>query len=595
MSPPLSSSTSSSASSSLKRNRPRGLWKARRKPSDSTPDASLVGTESSQEQDDDTDDWPEASAQSRFPPRKRRRTSSVSDSEDSGSDVEDGFRWNFSQRQTCGLKGRAPPRIDQRAGYTQRERVMDTSSTAFGGTRTETRTSCTYEDWLDLKDLFNKAAESYHSGSPKETLPLLRGVVHECHAFLNLFVDPSSIFATSKTSPHAHDSYPSTPSEESPEWISGRNRKCKCVELPTAFHAILGTALFLMGNLIDMDGSFALPGEPTIPAPFWLAALDVFETGENLPSRVYGTGCDAPEDWRMAIVWGRTLVALADTIIQPDSSKQATLPLTEPKWSSDSPFAAIALRRPPLTRRMSLTGAAPNDLMVLAMDQFSRGIFHMPHPQRLVDPRQFPFAAAQIQFMSDLPESPTCCNSGSISRSPSISPAFDTAGPRSLQATVPDTFSRPNELYTIADEVLQVAEKLSLGSERRFWACWADSVLNQMKMEVDMDAWRATLFRTRGKCWLIAGSAYTDEIESALEEGQKDVLRTPMAEEARNGLEKAIFYLEKGRGVASEEEDRKQLLAESFMTLSYLSLNQESANVLFQRGEELCGYRMDVD
>ena len=67
-----------------------------------------------------------------------------------------------------------------------------------------------------------------------------------------------------------------------------------------------------MGNLVAQDPSIVLPGEPDAPSTYWLAALDVFETGENLPSRVGGNNLDTPEDWRMAIVWGRTLVCLAD-------------------------------------------------------------------------------------------------------------------------------------------------------------------------------------------------------------------------------------------------------------------------------------------
>ncbi len=147
----------------------------------------------------------------------------------------------------------------------------------------------------------------------------------------------------------------------------------------------------------------ALPGEPNAPTPYWLAALDVFETGENLPSRVNGTGCDAPEDWRMAIVWGRTLVCIADEAISCSSS--SALDDDDPTWPPESPFSAIAARRPPVTRRMTLGSASPNDLMVLAMDQFSRGIFHMPHPQHAVPAaysvkQQTGAPASEIQSLS---------------------------------------------------------------------------------------------------------------------------------------------------------------------------------------------------
>ncbi|KAJ7874063.1 hypothetical protein B0H14DRAFT_118870 [Mycena olivaceomarginata] len=135
------------------------------------------------------------------------------------------------------------------------------------------------EDWENLKELFARTAKQYECDDAKEALPLLRGVIHDCHRSLLLYEDPSVLFAE-----------PSRPRCKSPEPISispstKPRKKCKCKESPTAFHAILGTALFLFGNLIAQDASLALPDEPSSPATYWLAALDVFETGENLPSR----------------------------------------------------------------------------------------------------------------------------------------------------------------------------------------------------------------------------------------------------------------------------------------------------------------------
>ncbi|KAL0566747.1 SWI/SNF and RSC complex subunit Ssr3 [Marasmius crinis-equi] len=66
---------------------------------------------------------------------------------------------------------------------------------------------------------------------------------------------------------------------------SSNGKKRKCLEILTSFYA-----------------------EPSSPVTYWIAALDVFETGENLPTRTHGLAIfDAPEDWRMALVWGRTL------------------------------------------------------------------------------------------------------------------------------------------------------------------------------------------------------------------------------------------------------------------------------------------------
>ncbi|KAF8270712.1 hypothetical protein EI94DRAFT_1448186, partial [Lactarius quietus] len=82
---------------------------------------------------------------------------------------------------------------------------------------------------------------------------------------------------------------------------------------PTAFHAVLGVALFLFGNLIAQNSSLAISREPTAPDFYWRAALDVFDAGDNLPTHTAGdhlTSPDHPDDWRMAIAWGRTLVSL---------------------------------------------------------------------------------------------------------------------------------------------------------------------------------------------------------------------------------------------------------------------------------------------
>ena len=83
------------------------------------------------------------------------------------------------------------------------------------------------------------------------------------------------------------------------------------IDRPTAFHYIYGTALFLLGKIISADPSLAKNGEPAGSPAFYLAALDVFEMGENLPKRWDEHG-RSREDWRMAVVWGRCLVCIAD-------------------------------------------------------------------------------------------------------------------------------------------------------------------------------------------------------------------------------------------------------------------------------------------
>lgn len=403
-----------------------------------------------------------------------------------------------------------------------------------------------------------------------EAMPLLRAVIRECHRFLKIHPDPSVIYMNlppvhrQSRSPDAM-----TPTEErlsrdwgghdfdrvsqhtSPPPIQRRTSSGqqslpsqKTTELPTAFHAIFGTTLFLMGTIVAADPSLLLPGEPEGASTYWLGALDVFETGENLPSRTDGTG-DCAEDWRMAIVWGRTLVCLADAKVShglalakaraagAGASPQAycalmnSSPFTcvEPRWPKDSPFHAIAACRPPVTRRMSLYSASAHDIMVLAMDQFSRGIFHMPHPHysQTHNPPSHLFDNHHYHHLQ-----PNSHYAGSHYNHESPSDPLTV-------------FSRPKELFTIASEVLGVAERLGAGTQRQYWASWADSVFNQMKMEADMDSWRGPITSARGRCWLVMGSAPVEEMEYSLEKGDLDVLKGREAEDAREGLAMGAF------------------------------------------------------
>lgn len=300
-----------------------------------------------------------------------------------------------------------------------------------------------------------------------------------------------------------------------------------------------------MGSIISQDTSLALPDEPTTATTYWLAALDVFETGENLPSLAEAQPAQ-PEDWRMAVSWGRTLVCLADAKVEHSlrgpKPKPSAIPsqsdllsgwythqspsagpfsLVEPRWPTNSPFRAIAATRPPVTRRMSLYTATAHDVLILAMDQFLKGIFHMPHPHY-----SHTHNPTSVHF-----DSPCLAGSGlfksSRQSSVSLSPPYSPA-------TI--SFSRPKELFTIASEILGVAERLSKASQREYWASQADSVFNQMKMEADMNEWRMALNVARGRCWLVVGEARTEDMEAALERGDLSVLHTTEAEEARESL-----------------------------------------------------------
>ncbi|KAJ7649959.1 hypothetical protein FB45DRAFT_886435 [Roridomyces roridus] len=522
MLPRLPSPPPTAAMSARKVARPRGLWKGR-----GTPKHGLAL---------DSDDDPR--------PRKRQRYQRSDDTDD---DDDEYYLLEYSPE---------PPG----SPYSDMDSEPDPA--------VETKV----EDWEDLKELFGRAAEQYDCDDVTEALPLLRGVIHECHRFLLLYEDPSVLFAE-----------PNRPRSKSPEPISPTlnkpRKKCKCKESPTAFHAILGTALFLFGNLIAQDPSLALPDEPSSAAPYWLAALDVFETSENLPSRTSGRGCEAPEDWRMALVWGRTLLCITDEVLTLAANPSAPPPPPEPKWPSpaSSPFAAIAMRRPPSSRRISLTTSIPHDLLLLAMDQFTRGIFHMPHPAH---------------------EDPA---SASTSSDPRVRP-----------------FSRAKELFTIAREVLALAERLPAPEERTRWAAWADGILNQMDMEGDTARaeWRGPVTRARGRCWLVVGTARVEDIEEAAEaRGWDAVLDEEDADEAREGLGRAIEFFERAAGSAkgefggedgeemteelkAEEEELRAFLAEALLTLANLTKEEDKREDLYSRAQALGAddlEDMDVD
>lgn len=149
------------------------------------------------------------------PPSKRQRTDDGSNDDDSSSDLEEAFFLDCT------------PYV---RSWDSNVRKMDTSSTARASTSLNEKKTCDIDDWEDLKDLFARATEQYegkhihvflfldpdyhrsisqhqkNSGNDAvEGLPLLRGVIHECHRFLHVYPDPSVLFAVPtppESSPH---------------------------------------------------------------------------------------------------------------------------------------------------------------------------------------------------------------------------------------------------------------------------------------------------------------------------------------------------------------------------------------------------------
>lgn len=115
-----------------------------------------------------------------------------------------------------------------------------------------------------------------------------------------------------------------------------------------------------------------------------------------------------------------------------------------------------------------------------------------------------------------------------------------------------------------------------------------------MKMEADFDNWRESINSSRGRCWLIFGSAGIEEIEDELEKAISQieidqVLNSEEAEEAREGLTKAIEFFEKALGSAtsilssSSEEELRKMLVEAIVELANLTRGDEEREELYNK------------
>jgi hypothetical protein len=131
------------------------------------------------------------------------------------------------------------------------------------------------EDWEDLKELFGRAADQYESACARsmasstsyffplgddvnEALPLLRGVIHECHRFLLLYEDPSTLFAEPNSrrskSPEPVSISPSSQSKARKKWF-------------VAYRAVV----LVLTTAQQMQGvAYRVPRNPGhCPVPLW--------------------------------------------------------------------------------------------------------------------------------------------------------------------------------------------------------------------------------------------------------------------------------------------------------------------------------------
>lgn len=341
--------------------------------------------------------------------------------------------------------------------------------------------------------------------------------------------------------------------------------------------------MLLLGKTLEAYPTLAKEVEPVGTPAFYLAALDVLEDGVNAPHSVYNHRF-LKEDWRLALSIGRTLVCLADEklrrISSDHSSKISSTPIVnfqDDLWPKDSAFGPSFTRRPPMTRRITLPLMSPHEIILQAVDQFSRAMLHMPHPRRhrnqsKLDPQDY--------FMDkDF--------SGSVVdpiAAPPTMPGLATISRRHL------LHLRPRVLFTLSNEILAIVERMPNPYERECWAKWADDVFMQMEIdEMGEENWTHPVAVGRGRCWSIIGATRFEAIEGGLERGER-VLTSAEAENARGALLKAVKYLEKAQVTHSTSclelqdplaADVSPMLEKAFVTLAALS--PDAAEEFFAR------------
>lgn len=159
------SSTMSAPSSTQKRSKPRGIWKAQRVIAPRLP-ARAPGSRHPPTSVSDNEDSDGASCCSSASTASKKQTHYSPSEYTSDRNEEDIYYWDYLRR--------CSPYPDRVSSWVARTKMMDTSTTAGPGSQTD-RESFNYEDWEDLKDLFAKAAEHYESAlSPMKLIAYLK-------------------------------------------------------------------------------------------------------------------------------------------------------------------------------------------------------------------------------------------------------------------------------------------------------------------------------------------------------------------------------------------------------------------------------------
>ncbi|KAG8807869.1 hypothetical protein FRC17_004227 [Serendipita sp. 399] len=416
--------------------------------------------------------------------------------------------------------------------------------------RLESTKSSGLEDLEDIKDVFASAVDKYEANELEEAVELFRTVVHESNLLLKHHPDLATLFWPNGS--------PDSARARSP--LSNRSDPIRTTDGPSIVQYLYGTSLLLLGRILEVYPVLAKDGEPVNTPAFYLAALDVFEDGENA-FRSVTDGVFLKGDWRLAYSTGRTLVAVTEEKIRrltrPTHTTATLVDFQDDLWPKDSGFARSFSKRPPLIRRVTLPSSTPNEMLTSACDHFSRAMLHMPRCKRQYKRHsgehqhyhphhyQYSLDVTDPNPASSLPSSPSPRRLPHPIDAPPTLPGLGIKT-RTLVHTV-----RPRILYTMANEVLSVADRMPAASERQEWAKWADDVFLQMEMEEKMAAiplpgttttataiatanisslsissdeedWSLPISIGRGRCWLIIGASRFEAIESQLEEEDDD-------------------------------------------------------------------------
>jgi len=153
--------------------------------------------------------------------------------------------------------------------------------------------------------------------------------------------------------------------------------------------------------------------------------------------------------------------------------------------------------------------------MTFAEDHLCRAIFHMPHPRNVI-PARYPYhPSAPMQVPPPPP--------------PVLDFETDRNGP-----------DRPQEIYTMASEMLLVAENSETPSGRLRWARWAEGVIGRVTIEPNMKPHK--FLDLRAKCNLTMGTAKMEELMA--DRDYPNVLHTDDAEDGREYFKNAATFFE---------------------------------------------------